>query len=365
MFIRHMLRQKSAPRAQEPDTVAHLTALLNLARQPSGPTRARLLSDIADIFLARWPKLGPSERALIGEILARLAPSGEPIHRRALARRVAALHEPPLVLARLLAEDLPEIAEAILRKGPILPDKDLVDIVGTRGRDHRLAIASQRFLAAPVALALVERGEEEVILRLLANDQAHIGPAAFALLVESARENRALRIPLLTRHDLPVGLMNRLFLVVGRAERKFIVAENAARLPAEAGGEDWRRQGTLEAKRRRLREARLVEILRLGTRPELARAMSGLAGISLARAEEIVADPSCEPMAIFAKACGIDRATFSTFVLLSEPEGRRSLHETYDRLSLYEEVSEAIAERILDDWRDSPAAQDEGARRSA
>ncbi|NWG47348.1 MAG: DUF2336 domain-containing protein [Alphaproteobacteria bacterium] len=347
-------RHPSPALASEPDQLGRLRTLLALARQPSGPGRSRLLSEISDLFLGRWAQLGAAEKSVVGEILARLVGAGTPATRKAIARRVAALPDAPRLLVRILAEDAPDIADPILRQGGLLPDDDLVELIGRQGGAHHLALAGQRFLPARVAQALIALDRPEIDQRLLHNDQARIGSAGFTVLVDRAQSDDGLRMALLTRHDLPLSLMNRLFLAARSGERRFILEQNRAELedapPAAL-------PSIAETRRRRLRDAYLIDLLRQEAEAGFVVALSEVAGLPRADTARIVADPGFEPLIILGRASGMDRASVSNIALLLGGADRLGLAEVHRRLGLFDEVSPRVAGRLLTDWGGRPCAE--------
>jgi hypothetical protein len=67
--------------------------------------------------------------------------------------------------------------------------------------------------------------------------------------------------------------------------------------------------------------------------------------------EKIVADNSGEPIVIAAKALGMPRASLQRILLLLNPAVGHSVERVYELSALYEEISDATAESMIDIWR--------------
>jgi hypothetical protein len=78
--------------------------------------------------------------------------------------------------------------------------------------------------------------------------------------------------------------------------------------------------------------------------PRIARAL----GVTEFRAGEILADDSGHALAVAAKVLGLNRAAFSSLVLLSQPRGDTGA--CYARLDAYDAISAVAASRELRRW---------------
>lgn len=348
-----MLRAAAAePPAPALDCFAGLRALQTLARQPSPGRRARLLLGLADMLLAPASRLGRGERTLMEETLLCLLPAVDTPSRRALAERLAAARtEIPERLIRTLAGEPIAIAEPLLLAPGLLAGDTLADLARTHGSDHRQAMARQRFLPFEASAALTESEDETALALLLRNDQARISPQSFARLADRYAGHDALRLALLMRHDLPARIMGRLFLAANRAERRFILAETFKRIAARGSAdreEDWR----LAARAPGLGAgAEIAAGLRHHQGTELASILARAARLESGLAEAMLSDASCEPIAVLCRALGIDRAVFSSFVVLGA--GKRAEGLPLDRmLALYEDIRQDVAREILRSWQE-------------
>jgi hypothetical protein len=98
----------------------------------------------------------------------------------------------------------------------------------------------------------------------------------------------------------------------------------------------------------------LVETARRGeaVAPRIARAL----GISESRALEVLCDESGHALAVAAKSMGLNRAAFSSLVLLACPVG--DIAASYGRLDAFDAMSTPQAARELRSWtREAQAAE--------
>jgi Uncharacterised protein conserved in bacteria (DUF2336) len=71
----------------------------------------------------------------------------------------------------------------------------------------------------------------------------------------------------------------------------------------------------------------------------------------LVTAKRIIGDPSCEALAIVARACRFDRSTFSTIALLLGGSKTRSAAEATELVALYDQIPVEVAQRTLRFWK--------------
>jgi uncharacterized protein (DUF2336 family) len=137
-------------------------------------------------------------RAIIREIETPL--------RRLVAERLShdATIAPSIVM--LLAADEIEVAWPVLAGSPVLQEPDLIAIANKATMQHRVAIAGRTDVGAALCDVLAAFGEKDVIGTMLANERAQISSAAFAVIVDLARQWPELEDPLAQRADLPAAI---------------------------------------------------------------------------------------------------------------------------------------------------------------
>lgn len=363
---------------------SHLQRLIALAKEPSGEKRRALLREVTELFLARPEGYSEQEKEHFGEIMGRVAFDMETAVRKHLAQSLAKVPQAPHGLIAQLAGDAIEVAQPVLLQSPVLKDQDLVAIAGIKGQEHLKAIAGRPHLSEAVSEAVVARGDDAAFEALVRNETARIPRGAMERVIARAAANDKLQAPIVSRKDLPHDLLNEMFFVVSSQLRRLILERNseideaavdaalreslARALPEIVARDDDEEAAAFIAERirdRTLNEHLLVQLLRTRQVPEFVIGFAELTGLDPQTARRIFYDASYEAMAVACKASRFDRASFSTFVLLADPERTRSVEETYELLSLYDKVPVEVAQRTMRFWRVRKLAQERKAKARA
>src|ERR1700728_3646018 len=142
--------------------------------------RQRILERIADLFAAGSRGYCGEQIALFDDVLRQLAADIEVKARAKLARRMAQIDSAPPKLIRALAfDDEIDVAEPVLVHSHQLSDDDLVENAATKSQDHLFAIAQRLKLSEKVTDVLVERGDRQVIHKVVANRGARFSLAGY------------------------------------------------------------------------------------------------------------------------------------------------------------------------------------------
>ena len=197
--------------------------LLRIARDKSVEGRRNTANAISDLFSGGHTVLTEKERDIALDILHHLVHDFESLIRQTLSERLAEWPDMPPDLANFLANDEIEIAFPILSKSPILRDENLIEVIRHRTMEHQMAIAIREAISEGVSDALVSAGNEQVIAKLLANQNADISAKTIQHLVEESQRVDSFREPILRRKDLDSGLAQRMFLWVSAALRQSII----------------------------------------------------------------------------------------------------------------------------------------------
>jgi len=115
-----------------------------------------LATSLVDLLAETEPDLSDCEQALIDDILNKLIGDFETAMRRELADRLSHLELSPREAVLALANDEIGALKPLLMQSPALRDQDLIDIVHTRSRQHRMSIALRAMVSKAVSDALVE-----------------------------------------------------------------------------------------------------------------------------------------------------------------------------------------------------------------
>ncbi len=142
-----------------------------------------------------------------------------------LSERLAAVETAPLELIRTLARDGDAtVAAPVLTNSVRLSEQDLVQIAQTYGQGHLLAISGRREVAQAVTDVILERGEQQVILKLARNSGARFSESGFATLSQRAERDFDLAETVGLRLDLPVKFLRELLARATEAVRAKLLA---------------------------------------------------------------------------------------------------------------------------------------------
>ena len=355
--------------------------LLAMARDKSVDARMRLVDKIGDVFSERETLLSERERALMTDILEKLIKDFEMTVRRELANRLADKPAAPADLVTMLASDRIEVAQPILLQSRVLQDRHLIEVIQNRSRQHQIAIAMRRTVSEPVADALVETDDDEVIATLLHNENAAISAATKAYLVDVAQYRDTFLEPLVARRDLSPELARKLYLMVSAALRQRIletydidtntlddVIEEVA-LGGDASGPEPRANPRHDdpawtlaermAAERSIDGRLLVRVLRQGEVPLFEALFGVLSGIRPPRLQHVLYETGGRGLAAACRALEIDKASFTPIYLLSRKA--HDGHHTVDPTALhrvvrfYDELTIDAAREVLRHWQRDPA----------
>ena len=355
-----------------------LDELLALARDRTVRGRTHLLENISDLFLSPDGRLTDRERSLMTDILRKLIRDVEMSVRRDLAEQLARAAAAPHDLVVDLANEEIEVARPILMDSGILRDVDLVEIVRSRSREHRLVVALRDDVSEAVSDALVDTGEPDVIVELLKNNDARLSRRATEYLVAESRRIDRFREPLIQRRDLPPDLALKMYWWVSAALRRHILTrysldalrlddaivgatENALdqlrREPASASEQAAALVAQLDDDRA-LTPGFLIGSLRAGRFPVFLAGFARHCRVSAATAREILLDGGMETLAVACKAADIDRRDFATIFMLTRrmADGRisRETAEVNDGLRFYDQIQQEAAALVLRHWQLDP-----------
>lgn len=126
--------------------------------------------------------------------------------RKAMASSLCTNRNVPAIVINALAQDQLDISAPILAYSPLLSENNLIDLVADGKLGHRFIVAQRKRISPAVCAALVEVGEEEVVLELLQNCGADIVRISLARITERFGQNGAIRNELLNRDDLPAKI---------------------------------------------------------------------------------------------------------------------------------------------------------------
>lgn len=232
-------------------------SLFKLAAETSPDARRRLLHAVTDLFL-RDPEPTGMSKHHYGEIALQALPHLDVEARQGYADEVAAEPNLPRSVANALAGD-PEsvVARLVLRLSPVLTDGDLAAIALNQSQEHLAAIAERVRLSEGLTEILVERGDNDVLKTVGANEGAVFSEKGFDRLLERGRDEPAVPRAVAIRSDLNGGRAERVMrLLVELGEDDDLAFQPASEAAAIAR----------QARRQRLEVSQLLKDLESKTR---------------------------------------------------------------------------------------------------
>lgn len=214
-----------------------------LLEQPSGAVRREIVDKIATDY--RSGALSERERTIATEIFRLLLRDVEVMVRQAMSEALKDTRLIPHDIALGLASDLAEVAMPMLQSSEILSDVDLIEIIRNpiavmyvqeeddpdllfadrSGMDtgqksaKQSAIARRSTVSEKVAMALVEKGSEEVVITLARNKGAEISEFIGHRMVDRYGDHEDVQSALVDRSAVPISVMERLVFMVSDALR--------------------------------------------------------------------------------------------------------------------------------------------------
>jgi uncharacterized protein (DUF2336 family) len=194
-----------------PPLKPEITKLLTLAHDKSPSGKNKLFDDITDIFENNHQSLSTDERYLMSQILEQLLLNVETLVRQRLASRLATMRNVPAELIILLANDQIDVARPILDLSELLQDEDLIKIVLHRSLQHQLSIAGRKNIGSNVCRQLIATGNDDVVIKMLTNNDAKIDDVTLEKLVKQSRTRTKYQAPIIRRPELPPALAARMY----------------------------------------------------------------------------------------------------------------------------------------------------------
>mgnify|MGYP000294810905 CR=1 FL=1 len=185
--------------------------LMKLAHDSGKQARADLFDGITDLIETQHQQISSTEIDLMMDILGTIISDIEINIRKNLSLKMADRADVPVELIILLANDEIEVANPVLVQNTLLTDKELVNIIQRKSRQHQLSIAARRDLSSDVCRELINTDDDGVIVTLLTNQEAKIDNTAIEKIVEKSKTREILQPPLIHRHDLPKHIAARMY----------------------------------------------------------------------------------------------------------------------------------------------------------
>lgn len=351
-------------------SASNFATLLDLAKETSSEKRRELLRQVTDVFLADAAARTETEAKVFDEIVNAVAADLEAQVRVELARKVALSNAPLQRTARRLAMDVIEVARPVIETSRALSERDILDVIEQKSQDHMLAVTKRPDVSEDVSSALVDRGEDRVVASLLENSRARMNRVTFEKVADRAQASPVLHAPFVKNQQVPLDLLNSVYLKVETSLRREIMRKFHGVSPAEL-------EAALEASRNRLSSAygalpddyetaldqvgalekkgglkppTLVALLRENRRTAFLIAFARLVDVEFNLTRRLVEGHDNDALAMLCRGAGFDRALFVTICLLIGQENN-AMARAEQLGQLYEQVPIAAAQRALRFWK--------------
>ena len=359
------------------DTVIQqkIEALLSLARNDAAEAKDRIADDLSEIIYVDGAPFSPRELDIATDILRKLVREAEIAVRQRMAERLARDRRAPRDLVLALAKDDIMVARPVLAMSAALRDRDLIEIVRHKTKQHQLAVAARENLGKGVSAVIAETADAEVVSELLNNPSARIAEATYAYIAERSQKEASLQAPLLRREDLPGDIAARMYgWVAGELrtviEEKYKVPahlleapllESMSEVAAEHGPEvpwDEAERGLAEAiKAERLNDPMvLVRLIRAGHVSLFEALFARYLNIGVRLARRILYQPDGRALAVACKSVGIERPVLTALLETVPIEGNagaeRGDEDARDAaLDLFRRISVQESLTVVAQWR--------------
>ena len=272
--------------------------------------------------------LGEQERALLRDVLQRLASQVDLSVRTAVARRVADDPHTPLDLVLVLADDHIELARPLILRSRCLTDTVLLKRASGWDVPRRTFCAQRPHIGAAVTELLAEDDCESVLIALACNATATLQRTTYAKLVERSKLFPALQERLVRRPDLPPELAAEMHGWVSpelqlqleyRHGFRFdvLTSRNTPRAQLVQDSESSCRLVEKLATANQLKPGVLLRALHQGQLEVFEFAFAKLLQIKYSQIRRVLYDGRAHNLAMACRAVGIDRSAFPTIYNLS------------------------------------------------
>ena len=173
----------------------------------SNSWRSELLRRVTDLLVGDVENYSDHQIAIFGDIMGRLIENVETPALIELSARLAPLNRVPMnVITSLGRNDDMAVAGPVLEFSSMLSDDTLVDIARTKWPNQLAAIAGREGLTETITDLLVDRGNADVMLKLISNHSARISELGFVRLIGQAKTDKTIAAAIAARTDLPAEL---------------------------------------------------------------------------------------------------------------------------------------------------------------
>lgn len=315
-------------------------------------SRAEILRQITDLFVAGSGHFDAEQMALFDDVMSRLINEIDHSARVTFGETLAATAtSPPKVTRTLALDDSIDVAGPVLRRSESLDDETLIVGAKTKGQEHLLAISQRTRLSEHVTDVLVERGNQKVVISTAANAGARFSDFGYSTLVTRSENDSELALLVWSRPEIPREYLLTLFETASETVRqKFETADrNKADLVREMikqaadqiqtklrdhsskFAEAWARVEQLH-KNGELTEAQVCKFAELRKFDETAAALSLLTDLPIGAIERAMVHDPGDQILVLAKSIDLSWKTTRAILMLDSGVNAAEYVDRYKRL---------------------------------
>src|SRR6202166_1144987 len=353
-----------------------IPGLDEIVRHGNPKRRAEAARRITELFLMGAANFRPDHVDLFDGVLIDLVPHTEPAARADLAERLSVLANAPRALVGQLArEDEILIAGPLLRRSPVIDERNLIEIARIKGQGHLLAMSERPTLSPGLTDGIVRRGDREAVRRAAGNAGARFSQAGYAVLIKRASLYGVLTLTLGQRDDLSdpqlkdlltgsIDIIRRRLFEVVKPDRQAAIKQAMSEISGVPEVIESRRDFA-PAQRAilalhgagELNEAALLGFAKAYKYEEAIAALAAMSGVKIATLDRLIAGDRHDPILIVGKTIGLEWATVRALILLRL--GRHRVPAPADIESArvnFARLMPSTAERVVNFWQTRQSA---------
>jgi uncharacterized protein (DUF2336 family) len=355
------------PRMTNIASIDLISELETVVQRGSAHRRVQILHQITCLFLSVADRLNEQHIGVYDDIFVRLMECSGPEILARLSSAFADLASPPKQAIRNLAihEDA-TVAAPVLLKSASISETDLIEVAGTRGQQHLLAIARRKTLSETLTDVLVLRGDTQVCRAVAKNDGARFSRRGLSKLIDTAARDDDVAESLVLRSDTTsetiCGLVSnttsavhaRLLKVASPGTRgtievaiESVAARAGAKKPEPIDYSEAKSTALSLNNAGKLNDSSVNRFAVRGEHTKLVAALSLLADVSIQTVEELVRESDLCGLVIACRASRLNWQT--TLAVIRNRKGAQpvSQRDTEQYKEVFESLFLSTAQRTI------------------